>query len=118
MKYQVYYAKTLPRDLGDDFAFVPGETHVFIREIEADALDEAYAQMQGWHWSPHGEARSLIRAAGVSHTSMSVGDVLLNRWGRAWACARMGWQTVYPPTLADWVHRTLDAVKAFVQGGS
>jgi len=31
--------------------------------------------MQGEIWSPNGEARPLIESLGLSHTSMSVGDV-------------------------------------------
>ncbi|SHH52525.1 hypothetical protein [Ferrimonas marina] len=33
--------------------------------------------MQGEMWSPQGEARELIRAKGLQHTSMSVGDIIV-----------------------------------------
>jgi hypothetical protein len=33
--------------------------------------------MQGEVWSPNGEARGLIEAKGLLHTSMSVGDVVV-----------------------------------------
>ena len=32
--------------------------------------------MQGENWSPNGEARNLIGSLGLSHTSMSVGDII------------------------------------------
>lgn len=93
MIYKVFYSRFLLRDL-HNFRFVPGRTHAFIVEVEADNLGEAYTRMQGLNWSPRGEARPVIRRAGVSHTSMSVGDVLLDDQGNAWVCARLGW-TLY-----------------------
>jgi len=41
-----------------------------------EALEIAYYRMQGEMWSPHGEMRDFIVACGLSHTSMSVGDVI------------------------------------------
>jgi hypothetical protein len=32
--------------------------------------------MQAENWSPNGEMRDFIRILGLSHTSMSVGDVI------------------------------------------
>ncbi|MCL4296274.1 MAG: hypothetical protein KJ077_11120 [Anaerolineae bacterium] len=52
------------------------ETHVFVREVRADSLDAAYHALQGENWSPNGEARELIAGLGLTHTSISVGDVL------------------------------------------
>jgi len=54
-------------------------THIFLKTIEATDLDTVYHDMQGEVWSPHGEARSLIRARGLRHTSMSIGDVAVER---------------------------------------
>ena len=34
--------------------------------------------MQGEDWSPTGEARELIATKDVRHTSMSVGDIVIN----------------------------------------
>jgi len=47
-----------------------------VREVAASDLDSVYTQMQGEIWSPNGEARQLIKSLGLSHTSMSVGDVI------------------------------------------
>jgi hypothetical protein len=58
-------------------------THVLLREIELPVgkvplkeLEEVYHQQQGEVWSPNGEARELIEAKGLQHTSMSMGDVI------------------------------------------
>jgi hypothetical protein len=51
-------------------------SHVRICEIEAASLDDAFWQMQGENWSPHGEAGGLLQSLGLGHTSMSLGDVL------------------------------------------
>ena len=94
-----YCAKQLPMPLSGraflkDYAFVPGETHAFMRTVEAEGLGEVYHRMQGCIWSPKGEARPIIAAAGVSHTSMSVGDVAVDEDGQAWVCASVGWKEV------------------------
>lgn len=99
MEYRIYYAKQLPTPLSaraflKDYAFVPGEKHAYIRTVEAEGLGEVYHRMQGCIWSPRGEARPIIEAAGVSHTSMSVGDVAVDEDGQAWVCASVGWEKV------------------------
>lgn len=38
--------------------------------------EQIFELMQGETWSPEGEARSLIEAVGLRHTSMSVGDCI------------------------------------------
>jgi len=47
-----------------------------VEVLKADNLDEVYGRMQGDVWSPHGEMRDFIVACGLSHTSISVGDVV------------------------------------------
>jgi hypothetical protein len=44
--------------------------------LSAESVDEVYSRMQGDVWSPNGEMRDFIRILGLSHTSMSVGDVI------------------------------------------
>jgi hypothetical protein len=51
-------------------------THVCIGSISVDDPEDAYELMQGERWSPHGEARPLIEAHGLKHTSMSMGDIV------------------------------------------
>lgn len=79
--YAVYYMKP---EYFRDFNFGTKEptlanlhkTHRFVRTIEAESLEEVFTEMQGERWSPNGEARDLISALGLGHTSMSVGDVV------------------------------------------
>ena len=52
------------------------QTHKLVMTVVANALEEVFYAMQGEQWSPHGEARELIRSLGLKHTSMSVGDVI------------------------------------------
>jgi hypothetical protein len=44
--------------------------------LKANSLHEVYYRMQGDVWSPNGEMRDFIKLCGLSHTSMSVGDVI------------------------------------------
>ena len=78
MKYVVYYRKNTQlredptltkKDVMDLKKFAP------VCVIEAESLDEVFSKMQGEIWSPNGEAKPLIKALELSHTSMSVGDV-------------------------------------------
>jgi len=52
------------------------ETHAKLGEVDL-TLENVFMNMQGHIWSPWGEARYIIRSAGTSHTSMSVGDVIV-----------------------------------------
>ncbi len=60
------------------------QTHacVAVKEIRPgdgpDSLDleKVYSEMQCQLWSPKGEARELIRELKLTHTSMSVGDIV------------------------------------------
>ncbi len=52
------------------------KTHILLGKVNYTRPEEVYAHMQGHVWSPNGEARDLIRSKNLSHTSMSVGDVL------------------------------------------
>ena len=99
MKYQVFYARTplyclyghrghLERITVEKLS----ETHVFVREVEAESKGEVYCSMQGEVWSPRGEAKPLIKRLGLSHTSMSIGDVVQDQDGRYWLCVEMGWK--------------------------
>ena len=52
------------------------QNHKLVKTVVANDLEEMFYAMQGEVWSPHGEARELIRSLGLKHTSMSVGDVI------------------------------------------
>jgi hypothetical protein len=53
------------------------DTHVLLGVISENDPEKIFHMMQGEQWSPHGEARALIQAKGLKHTSMSVGDVVV-----------------------------------------
>lgn len=66
------------------------KTHIFLKEIEATDLEQVFVMMQGEVWSPNGEARNLIQSKGLSHTSMSVGDIVQEENGKVQICDNFG----------------------------
>lgn len=52
------------------------ETHFPMMDLNAPTLENVFLAMQGETWSPNGEAKPLLDAAGVCHTSLTVGDVI------------------------------------------
>jgi len=98
MKFTVWYAKT---PLYSIYAYKGtwerlsvtdlDKTHVMLKEIDAPDRDEAWVAMQGENWSPQGEARELIKSKGLTHTSMSIGDILQDEDHRYWVANDHGW---------------------------
>ena len=109
-RYQVYYARRPTFHPSGQFgtAFLTvsalAQSHVRLGEVEGEDLDEAWRQMQGENWSPHGEARGLLRSLGLSHTSMSVGDVLQDETGVCWECLAHGWRPLVDDTQGGESH--------------
>jgi hypothetical protein len=109
-RYQVYYARTptfhpsgqlgTPVLTGSALA----HSHACLGEIEAASLDDAFWQMQGEIWSPHGEAREVIQFLGLGHTSMSVADVLEDEDGICWECLEQGWRRLTEESSAEDSH--------------
>ena len=105
--YQIFYARTPTFHASGDFGTprlrVTGlqATHTRLCEVEADSLDEAWRQMQAENWSPNGEARPLLERLGLSHTSMSVGDVIQDENGTYWECLDLGWRPIEDDTQGD-----------------
>ena len=99
-RYQVYYARRptyhASGQLGTPLLTVPRlrHSHVRVTIVEADNRADAWLKMQGENWSPHGEARPLIEHLGLTHTSMSVGDVLHDEEGIFWECLELGWRRI------------------------
>ena len=97
-RYEVYYARRPTFHPSGEFgtprltAAVLPSSHVHLCEIEAASLSDAFWRMQGENWSPNGEARELLQSLGLSHTSMSVGDVLQDEEGIYWECLDRGWR--------------------------
>jgi hypothetical protein len=73
-------------------------THVHLMDLELPGgevqLERVFHHMQGEMWSPNGEARPLIEAKGLQHTSMSVGDVVVMPRGAVMVVARFGFEEV------------------------
>lgn len=98
MRYAVYYAKNPTFTVNQNLNLANlTQTHVKVRELVADDLNDVYRIQQGEVWSPNGEERRLIEKLGLHHTSMSVGDVIaeLNETGgelRHWQVAVHGFE--------------------------
>lgn len=77
-RYIAYYK------IHPDFENAPAEintqefflTYKPVEVLDVDNLELVYYRMQAEMWSPHGEMREFIKTMGLSHTSMSVGDVI------------------------------------------
>lgn len=68
----------------------------FIMAVPAENPEEVYAYMQGENWSPHGEARDLVIAFRVFHTSMMVGDIVFDpKLRQYWIVDRIGFKPIY-----------------------
>jgi hypothetical protein len=87
----ICYAKPDPANLA--------ATHIFVTTFEAPegqpldhALEDAFLHFQAEVWSPNGEARALIERKGLGHTSMSVGDVVVDSNGRVHLVASFGFE--------------------------
>jgi len=52
------------------------KTHALLGTTNVTKMNKIYSMMQGHRWSPGGQARNLIRQNKLSHTSMSIGDVI------------------------------------------
>ena len=95
--YRVYYRKD------PDFMIDPNltiedipNTHTLLLTIRAEDEEGAFGYMQGEVWSPQGQARELIEALQLKHTSMSVGDVVEDvRDGKFLQVAGMGWNVLH-----------------------
>jgi hypothetical protein len=65
-------------------------THVMVGRVKSKNKADVFMALQGEIWSPNGEARTMIKAMGLGHTSMSVGDILVIN-GSAWFVDGVGW---------------------------
>ncbi len=96
-KYLVYYL--IKPKYFDDEEF-DGDINILrdyklVNTVYAIDMDAVYYFMQGEIWSPNGEAKDLIRSLGLSHTSMSIGDVVCDvETGEHFMAVSYGWQRV------------------------
>jgi hypothetical protein len=105
-KFEVWYMKPeWFRDgiMGDEpNAWDLAKTHVHLKDVEVPKgknvgaeVEAVWVMMQGENWSPNGEARPLIEAKGLRHTSMSVGDVLVDvDTGNVFLAAGVGFKCI------------------------
>lgn len=69
------------------------KTHTLLGKIDLKDPEEIYCEMQGETWSPRGEANTLIQSLQLTHTSMSMGDVVVVD-GKASIVERTGFSTI------------------------
>lgn len=96
-KFKVWYAKRLFTFMGDNAPKNLGDllsNWREVAEIYAESRDLAWVQMQSDMWSPNGEARDHIQELGLTHTSMSPGDILEDSEGNYWICLIIDWKRV------------------------
>lgn len=100
MKWIVFYRKN--PTFREDVRLIKNDvldnkTHIYVDSLDAPNPEEVFRLMQAEFWSPNGEKRSYIKSQGLSHTSMSVGDVIgtyaLNRLFLLQCCSS-GWKRV------------------------
>jgi hypothetical protein len=98
MKSNFFHDGTMGFDSLNERNLVPDpgdliKTHVFLKLIEARNLEDVYFRMQGDDWSPTGAARMLTASKGLRHTSMSVGDIVIDHNSRvAYILDRVGFR--------------------------
>jgi len=97
MKYQVWYMR--PEYFADGYnmpniakIYNLEQSHKYLLDLEANSLEEIWCKMQAEVWSPNGEARPLIRAKGLHHTSMSVGDIVVDRHSNVYVAKMFGFK--------------------------
>jgi hypothetical protein len=93
MRYFALYQREFS---GRPQTLTPG-SHVFVDYTTADDLEEVFAQFQGEVMTETRRCRILISP--VRHTSMSVGDLLVDETGRCSAVMPVGFQKLRIVTL-------------------
>ncbi|MDB4330291.1 hypothetical protein N9948_01045 [bacterium] len=80
---EIWYKKRMPGFMIKDVKTIDDllKGHVLLGKIKDNDLDDIMKAMQGEFWSEMGEANNLIRSKGLTHTSMSVGDIIKNNKG-------------------------------------
>jgi hypothetical protein len=73
------------------------DSHVFVDHTTADDLEEVFAQFQAEVMTE--TRRCRVQLSAVRHTSMSVGDLLIDEAGRCFAVMPVGFQKLRTSTL-------------------
>ena len=91
MNFLVYYAKDNSKQVDiENFT----SSHVFVKKVEADNIDEVFEKMQGEVWSPKGEKRDFILSLGLNHTSMFLNDLAIDENAKIYICETYGWTII------------------------
>lgn len=61
--------------------------------VEERDLEKIFVDFQAENWSPNGEARELINALGLFHTSISTGDII-QQGEKYYICAFCGYTEI------------------------
>jgi hypothetical protein len=64
--------------------------HILLGRIDSKNPDEIFIALQSEEYSPEGQARRLIKNLELTHTSMSVGDII-EFDGKYMFCDNLGW---------------------------
>lgn len=84
----------------------------YVTTIKADTIEQVFSRMQTENWSPKGEARELIASLGLVHTSMSVGDIVINvKTGEQWRVCPEGWHHINAPKKAKTTKKKADVLE-------
>ena len=67
------------------------KTHIMLGRVKSKDKDQLFHSLQGDFWSPQGEARDLIKAIGLNHTSISIGDILVINGSAFFVDSGAGW---------------------------
>ena len=78
--YSIFYKKKPEFCMLEVPTTVNLEDYAELGVIAADDHEDVFVKMQGEMWSPNEEARSLILAKDLRHTSMSVSDLLFDHY--------------------------------------
>lgn len=68
------------------------DTHIFLTKVNAENVEDAFVKMQGENWSPNGQAQDLIIGKGLMHTSMAVGDIIVDDNGVVFFVDNVGFE--------------------------
>ena len=68
-------------------------THDFVIQINDISKERIFKNMQSTIYSPNGEAVNFIILNNISHTSMSLGDIIQID-DKVWICDMLGWTEI------------------------
>jgi len=96
--FSVWYARnptfdedSAPKNLGDLLT----RYQCVYDDFKAHTLEGVFRNFQGEIWSPGGSAREYIKRSGLTHTSMSVGDLVRDKETGQWfMCAMIGFKEI------------------------